>query len=198
MQYDISDVEVHGQDILSFMDALSLVPTLGERILEAEKIGTLKHGVYRIIPEEWYPLTDKIKILQRVLSSIGPSILRKVGEKIPENAIFPPDIDDIHKAIGLINVAYHMNHRKAGKIMYDEQTGKITEGIGYYGYARVEGENKIISECANPNLSEYDQGIITTMARRFEPSAKIELDPTKPTRRTGGDSCTFIITWNDI
>jgi len=195
MQYDLSDVEVHGQDILSFMDALSLVPMLGERILDSEKIGTLVGKIYRIVPEEWYPLSDKIRILQGVLDTIGPSILKKVGEKIPENAIFPPDIDDIHKAIGLINIAYHMNHRKAGKIMYDAATGEITKGIGYYGYEKIEGENKIISECANPNLSEYDEGIITAMAKRFEPRVRVTLDDSKPTRRTGGNSCTFIITW---
>lgn len=195
MKYDLSGVEVHGQDILSFMDALKLVPYLGDRILKDKKIGTLVAGSYQIIPGEWYLLTDKIRILQAVLDSVGPTTLKKVGEKIPENAVFPPDIDDIHKAIASINIAYHMNHRKAGVIMFDEKTGKITEGIGSYGYQKVEGENKIISVCENPNVSEYDEGILTTMARRFESSARIELDTTQPSRRTGGESCTFIITW---
>lgn len=195
MQYELSDVEVHGQDILSFMDALSTASHLGEVILNDEKIGTLVDGKYVIIPDSWYLLNDKIKILKKVLSFVGPTTLKNVGKKIPENAIFPPDIDNIHKAISSINIAYHMNHRKAGQIMFDEVTGKITEGIGYYGYQAVDGENKIISVCENPNVSEYDEGILTAMARRFETSAKVELDESKPTRRNGGDSCTFIITW---
>lgn len=195
MKYDLSDVEVHGQDILSFMDALYVSPTLGTMILQQQKIGTLVGNTYQILPKEWYLLSDKITILQTVLERIGPSSLRKVGEKIPENAIFPPEINDIHKAISAINIAYHMNHRKAGKIMFDAETGKITDGIGYYGYEAVEGENKIISVCENPNISEYDEGILKAMAKRFEPMARVTLDTSKPTRRTGGDSCTFIITW---
>ncbi len=195
MKYDLSDVEVHGQDILSFMDALYVSPTLGTMILQQQKIGTLVDNQYQILPKEWYLLSDKITILQTVLERIGPSSLRKVGEKIPENAIFPTEINDIHKAISAINIAYHMNHRKAGKIMFDAETGKITDGIGYYGYEAVEGENKIISVCENPNISEYDEGILKAMAKRFEPMARVTLDPNKPTRRTGGDSCTFIITW---
>ena len=195
MKYDLSDIEVHGQDILSFMDALSTADYLGDMILKEEKIGTLVDGKYVIIPEEWYLLEDKIKILQKVLEYVGPTTLKAVGQKIPENAIFPPDIDDIHKAISSINIAYHMNHRKAGEIMYNKVTGTITEGIGYYGYQAVEGEKKIISVCENPNISEYDEGILTAMARRFESSVKVELDTSKPTRRNGGDSCTFIITW---
>jgi len=195
MKYDLSDIEVHGQDILSFMDALSLTPSLGGVVLQQQQIGTLVNNKYQILPTEWYLLSDKITILQTVLKLIGPNSLRKVGEKIPENAIFPLEIDDIHKAIACINTAYHMNHRKAGRIMFDEQTGKITDGIGCYGYEPVLGENKIISVCENPNVSEYDEGILKAMAKRFEPMARVTLDPNKPTRRTGGDSCTFIITW---
>ncbi|WP_375559591.1 hypothetical protein ACE193_17905 [Bernardetia sp. OM2101] len=195
MTYDLSDVEVHGQDILSFMDALSLVPLVGKAILKERQIGVLVDGNYQIMPNDWYLLSDKITILKDVLKRIGPASLKKVGKKIPENANFPPEIDDIHKAISSINIAYHMNHRKNGKLMFDEKTGQITEGIGYYGYEAVKGENKIISVCENPNVSEYDEGILEAMARRFESRAKVVLDTTKPTRRTGGDSCTFIITW---
>lgn len=194
-KYDLSDVEVNGQDILSFMDALSQTPLLGSMILQLNKIGTLVDKKYQIIPTEWYLLSHKINLLNIVLDKMGPASLRKIGEKIPENAIFPPEIDDIHKAISSINIAYHMNHRKNGKIMFDEKTGKIMEGIGYYGYEAVKGENKIISVCENPNVSEYDEGILRTMAKRFQPTAKVELDTTKPTRRKGGDSCTFVIMW---
>ncbi|MEM7181846.1 MAG: hypothetical protein AAF518_13095 [Spirochaetota bacterium] len=195
MNYDLADVEVNGQDILSFMDALTHFKMIGAQILQNEKIGTLVNGEYQIIPTEWYPLTDKIKILEQVKTRVGPKTLVNVGKKIPENAVFPPEIDSIHKAIAAINVAYHMNHRKAGKLMYDMATQQITDGIGYYGYEAVSGENKIISVCENPNLSEYDEGIVTAMAKKFQPFAQVTLDSSKPTRRNGDDNCTFLITW---
>lgn len=195
MKYDLSDVEVNGQDILSFMSAISSSPTLGSMMLQTLKIGTLVQGKYQILAEEWYPLTDKITIIQTIRDRIGPMILKKVGREVPENAIFPPNINDIYKAIASVNIAYHMNHRKAGKIMYDEKSEQIIPGIGYYGYEPVPNQRKIISVCENPNLSEYDEGILTAMARRFEPFAEVFLDPDKPTRKNGGNSCTFIITW---
>ena len=193
--FNLTGVEVHGQDILSFVDALGTFSSLGKRLLQDLKVGTLSDGAYRIIPGRWYPLADKIRILQAVKERVGPATLRLVGEKIPANAVFPPAITDIHKAIACVDTAYHMNHRKDGRPMFDEKTGKNTEGIGHYGYAEVPGEKRIISVCDSPNLSEYDEGILHAMARRFEPAAQVELDPRKPTRREGGASCTFVVSW---
>lgn len=194
--YDLTGVEVHGQDILSFVDALGAFSSLGHRILQDLKIGTLSRpGGYQILPGNWYPLVDKIRILQAVKERVGPATLRLVGEKIPANALFPPAITDIHKAMASIDVAYHMNHRKHGRALYDEKSKTITEGIGHYGYRVGPGTNHIISVCDSPNPSEYDEGILHAMARRFEPTAQIFLDPTLPTRREGADSCTFVVTW---
>jgi hypothetical protein len=195
-QFDLTHVEVHGQDILSFVDALGSFASIGTGLLQELRIGTRTgEGYYEIVPGVWYPLTDKLRILEAVRDRVGASTLRRVGEKIPANARFPPAIDDIHKAIACIDVAYHMNHRKHGVLMFDEATGRITEGIGHYGYQAVPGERRIISVCDSPNLSEYDEGILHTMARRFEPTARVDLDRARPTRRDGGDSCTFIVTW---
>ena len=194
--FNLTFIEVHGQDILSFVDALGTYASIGDKLLQELKIGTRDaRGRYRLIPETWYPLADKIRILHAVLDRVGATTLRRVGEMIPANAVFPPAIDDIHKAIGCIDVAYHMNHRCRGRIMFDEKTGKITDGIGHYGYEAVPGENRIISVCDSPNLSEYDEGILLTMARRFQPAARVELDASQPTRRTGADTCTFVVTW---
>ncbi len=192
---DLKGVEVHGQDILSFMDALGTFASIGDRLLQDLKIGTVVDGRYRIVPGNWYPLTDKIRILAEVKTRVGATTVRRVGEKIPDNAIFPPSIKDVHSAIAAIDVAYHMNHRKDGVVMFDGKTGKMIEGIGHYGYRAVPGQDRIISVCDSPNLSEYDEGILLAMARRFEATATVDLDPSKPTRRAGGSSCTFVVTW---
>jgi hypothetical protein len=193
---DLTHVEVHGQDILSFVDALGAFASVGTAILQDLKVGTRgADGRYKILPGLWYPLADKIRILEAVRDRVGAVTLRRVGEKIPENAVFPDDIDTIHKAIAAIDIAYHMNHRKHRQLMFDAATGAITEGIGHYGYKAVPKQNRIISVCDNPNLSEYDEGILLAMARRFQIGAKVELDSSQPTRRTGGASCTFVVTW---
>ncbi len=193
--WDLRGVEVHGQDILSFMDALGTFASIGERMLADLKIGTRVDGRYRILPGVWYPLADKIRILSEVKARVGAATLRRVGEKIPDNAIFPPAINDVHSAIAAVDVAYHMNHRKDGRVLYDEKTGKVLGAIGHYGYAPVPGERRIISVCDSPNISEYDEGILLAMARRFAPVATVTLDSSRPTRREGGESCTFVIEW---
>ena len=192
----LAGVEVHGQDILSFMDALGGYMSIGQRLLQDLRIGTrASDGRYVITPGVWYPLSDKIRILIAVKERVGATTLRRVGEKIPENALFPPSIIDIHSAIRAIDVAYHMNHRKNGKPLLDPETGKITDAIGHYGYRAVPGERRIISLCDSPNPSEYDEGILGAMARRFEPKATVRLDLIAPTRRAGGRSCKFVVEW---
>lgn len=54
-------------------------------------------------------------------------------------------------------------------------------------------------ECKNPYPSEFDRGIITSMARKFSPGSasgiSVELNETKPNRLKGDDSCTYTILW---
>jgi hypothetical protein len=52
--------------------------------------------------------------------------------------------------------------------------------------------------CHNPYPSDFDQGIIYAVARKFAPKGdfpSVKLDETAPTRKKGGDSCTFLVTW---
>ena len=75
------------------------------------------------------------------------------------------------------------------------QSGKMSEGIGHYGFEKIDGKNMIISECNNPYPCAFDKGIITAMAQKFEVKANIIHDDSKPCRKNGADSCTYIITW---
>ncbi|HOV14530.1 MAG TPA: hypothetical protein PK771_09625, partial [Spirochaetota bacterium] len=100
-----------------------------------------------------------------------------------------------HSAIQSIDIAYHLNHRKNGKVLFDTQNGKMFEGIGHYGYEKVDDKNMIICECKNPYPCAFDKGIITAMAQKFESKAKVIHDDSKPCRKNGTDSCTYIVTW---
>jgi hypothetical protein len=77
---------------------------------------------------------------------------------------------DIDTVIQAIDVAYHLNHRKNGKPLFDfravqaasttlslqnkavgldMQVVSMREGIRHYDYERVWGERRIISVCEN-------------------------------------------------
>ena len=61
----------------------------------------------------------------------------KIGSQVPKHAPFPPTLTDIHTGIAGIDVAYHMNHRKNGQVMFNPESGTMLEGIGHYRYERV-------------------------------------------------------------
>ena len=104
------------------------------------------------------------------------------------------NITSIEESLKSIDIAYHMNHRNAqGQILYDN--GMLLDGIGHYYYFKPSSENKIIMNCRNPYQCDFDRGIISAQALRFEPNAIIKHDDTKECRKLGAESCTYIITW---
>jgi hypothetical protein len=101
----------------------------------------------------------------------------------------------MHSAIKAIDVAYHINHRKNGKPLFDEDTNTIHEGIGHYGYEQVPGKSLIISRSNNPYPCAFDKGIITSMARQYDVKSFVVHDDSKPCRKNGADSCTYLVSW---
>jgi hypothetical protein len=188
-------IEVNGQTVYSIVDGLGRFKSLAHDILLSVGIGSGSNVDYKIEKESWYSHDMWLKAFEKIASEIGDYTLNQIGLKIPENAIFPPWVIDIDSAIKSIDIAYHMNHRKNGTVMFDPNTGKMLEGIGHYGYEKIAGKNMIISECKNPYPHAFDLGIITTMAKKFELKATIIHDDSKPCRKNNADSCTYIISW---
>jgi len=188
-------VEVNGPTVFSIIDGLGQFKTLAKKILLTAGIGKEENGELKIDMNGWYSQDGWLKAFETLSKEIGDSTLKKIGMKIPENAQFPPWVTDIDSAIKSIDIAYHINHRKRNVPLFDMNTGKMTEGIGHYGYERVQGKNLIISECKNPYPCAFDNGIITTMAKKIQIKAIVEHDESKPCRKKGADSCTYIITW---
>ena len=42
--------------------------------------------------------------------------------------MFPPEINDVESAVRSIDIAFHLNQRKNGVVMYDPATGVMLEG----------------------------------------------------------------------
>jgi hypothetical protein len=188
-------IEVNGQTVYTIVDGFGLFKRVASRVLESEGIGRMKSDGDLVIDRDgWYSQEKWLRAFARIAAEAGSGALFAIGRQIPENAAFPPGVVDIHSALQAINVGYHMNHRKHGAIMFNPQTGELLAGIGYYG-CQPQGEHTIIAECKNPYPCDFDRGILTSMARKFEPHAQVVHDDSKPCRKTGGEACTYEITW---
>lgn len=189
-------IEVSGDSLGAIVDGFKNYPSVAMKYLS-------KYGLVKNEPDKppaidragWYSLKDWLLAYEGIANEIGYNSLYTIGKKIPENAVFPPQIQDVYAAVASIDVAYHLNHRKNGTVMFDPQTGMMLEGIGHYRSQPVEGENRIICVCENPYPCDFDRGIIAAMAARFEPGSKTVHDNEAPCRKKGADSCTYIVWW---
>lgn len=190
-------IEVNGQTVWSIVDGFMLSKQTPSRILVEEGIGTIgADGVVKIDASAWYSQEGWLRAFQKISASLGAQVLFNIGKRIPENAIFPPWVTDVESAIKSIDIAYHLNHRKAGVVMFDLQTQVMLEGIGHYGFERPHPSKPlIVSACQNPYPCEFDRGIITAMARRFEPTASVVHLDEHRCRKTGSDACTYHVKW---
>lgn len=169
-------VEVNGETVLSVVDGMGAFKTKGLEILTA-------NGIKDPQPGHWYSQQAWLDAFKTISEKLGTATLLAIGKTIPANAKWPPQVDNIEKALASIDVAYHMNHR-GGE-------------IGHYQYTST-GPKSGKMVCKTPYPSEFDQGIIHAAARKFAPPGifpVVKLDETQPTRKKGADACTFLITW---
>ena len=171
-------VEVNGETVLSVVDGMGLFKKKAIEILS-------QCGIDNPQPGQWYSQQAWLDAFKIIAESVGDSTLFTIGQKIPENAQFPPEIDSLGKALGAIDMAYHMNH-KGGE-------------IGHYTLERS-GERSAKVICKNPYPCEFDRGIISAFVKRFKPKGfdhygLVSHEHTAECRKKGGESCTYSITW---
>jgi hypothetical protein len=189
-------IEVNGRTVYAFVDGMGDFKSLGKQYMSDVGIGTMENGKWLFDIDGWYPQQAWLNGFVAVAREVGSGILYKIGCAIPANAEFPPWVTDIHSAIRSIDVAYHTNHRKNGVgCLYDAATDTLLEGIGHYGYERVPGKNLIISVSHNPYPCAFDQGIIYAMARKYDTKVTVVHDDSKPCRKNGAETCTYLISW---
>ncbi|XXF79092.1 hypothetical protein P2318_04880 [Myxococcaceae bacterium GXIMD 01537] len=189
-------IEVNGQTVWSIVDGFRAFSVLASTYLLQEGIGSAdRNGIAVVDHSAWYPQKAWLRAFEKISAQLGDSVLLDIGKAIPRNAVFPPSVKDIHTGIQSIDVAYHLNHRKQGKVMFDVASGRMLEGIGHYGYEPVPRQNRIICVCENPYPCAFDRGIITAMAERFVPGAVTVHDDAQPCRKRGASSCTYVVTW---
>jgi hypothetical protein len=187
------DIEVNGQTVYAIVDGFRLFRRLASAVLQQEGIGSMKpDGDLEIDRNAWYSQAAWLRAFARIAEEAGNGALHAIGRQIPANAQFPGSVDT-HTALQSIDIAYHLNHRKHGQIMFNPDTGVMLDGIGTYGYRR-ESERKVVMGCRNPYPCDFDRGIIMSMAHKFEPHATVEHDHAS-CRKQGADTCTYVVTW---
>jgi hypothetical protein len=188
-------IEVRGDCIGAFVDGFRQYPTVATKYLSKHNLLKRENGKAPALDRTaWYSLDDWLLAFKGITEEVGNNSVFNVGKWIPKNAVFPPHVKDVHSAIQSINVAYHMNHRKGGVVMFDPDNGNMLKGIGQYTYEQ-RAEREIALVCENPYPCELDRGIVTAMAARFETFAKTIHDENGKCRKKGDEVCTYVVTW---
>jgi hypothetical protein len=166
------------------------------RLLLAEGIGKKgPDGMVAFDEDGWYPLEKELGAWKRTLDEVGYGTLFASGRRIPRHAVLPPTINDLESSLRSMDVAYHLNHRKHGELMFDIVSGRMLEGIGHYEVVRAGNERRILVTAPGPYPCDYNRGIVTGFAERFEPKARVVQDMTKPDLKQGAESSSYIVTW---
>lgn len=188
-------IEVSGESVGAIVDGFKKFPTIAQKYLG--KFGFLKanQSLSAIDRTRWYPQESWLSAFQAIAEEVGVNSLYGVGRLIPEHSTFPPHLHDVTSALCSLDVAYHMNHRKNGVVMFDPQTGMMLEGIGHMIATPVQGEHRVVVVCEDPYTCDFERGIISGLANRFDASAKTAHDNDAPCRKKGADSCTYVVWW---
>jgi hypothetical protein len=187
------DIETLGAGLMATVGGFGPLRAIVERVLCRDGLVDCAAPGAGIQTDAWYTQQAWLDALHEIDQRFGPEILFNIGAEIPNHAVFPILAVDVHTAVASIDIAYHLNHRRDGRIMYDPVTQQMLEGIGHYGYERL-GDTHILSTCMTPYPCEFDLGIVATMARRFEPRTIVEHVGSE-CRRHGAQACTYSLRW---
>jgi hypothetical protein len=180
-------VEVNGEAVLSVVEGVGVWSESALKILE-------ENGIRDPRPGHWYNQQDWLNAFA-VIGRIGDRTLMAIGRSIPGNAQWPPQVKTIHDALASIDVAYHMNHRRHGRALFDPHSGSLEEGIGHY---QLIATTETTAELAvsTPYPCAFDTGIVTAVAQEFAPEgARVEVEHGNSCRGKGAESCRLSVRW---
>jgi hypothetical protein len=187
------EIQISGASMFSLFDAFGRFRLLLSRFLTEEKLGSRdEQGRVTLDRSGWYSQAAGLRAFCRMGSQLGEEVLARVGQRIPANSNFPASLD-IEQALGSLDVAYHLNHLKEGRVMFDPSSGKMQEGIGHYHYDR-KGPRRGRAFIENPYPCVFDQALLAAISTRYAPAARVEHEA-GTCRRHGGRHCAYRISW---
>jgi hypothetical protein len=190
-------IEVGGGSLQAIVDGFSKYPSVAMKYLT--KFGLVKADstgkAAAIDPEGWYSQDAWLAAYEAIAKEVGFNSLYTIGKAIVEVTQIPKHVADIHAGLKSLDIIYHMNHRKNGRVLFNPDTGETLPGIGSYKYQPVAGEKSIVMVCDNPYPCDFDRGLVTGLAGRFEPQSSTRHDNDAACRKKGAESCTYIVRW---
>jgi len=188
-------LESHSGAIGAIIAAFRAVPSIALKHLERQGIATPGPDGRLLFAAEWVPMQAWVALAHGLVQEAGEAAVYASGLRIMEHALWPPHVHDIESAMRSVDVAYHMNHRKSGVVMFDPTTGRMLEGIGHFAVNRVQGERRLVVTCDTPYPCDLDRGVMTGTVIRFSPRAQVVHQPDIPCRKKGDTSCRYVVTW---
>lgn len=189
-------VDIHTSTIQAIMAAFQVLPSIALKHLKRQGIvATTSPDGGLVFPSEWVPMKAWVALAHGLVREAGPAAVYAAGLRMMEHALWPPHIHDIESAMLSLDVAYHMNHKKGGVVMFDPATGRMLEGIGHWTIHRVQGTRRIDATCDSPYPCDLDRGIVTGAAIRFSPRASVVHERDGTCRNKGDASCTYQVAW---
>jgi hypothetical protein len=184
-------IEIMGKDIMAPLEGMGVFRKMAEGIIASV-------GLSGIVADDkhWYPLQKYLDAFKIIAEKTGEATLVAIGKKVMATAALPP-MNNVEDALGLMDIAYHMNYRNAkGQILFDPARPQaVLEGIGHYACSFVPGEKKAVMVCSSPYPCAYDRGIVTEFAQHYQGNAVVRHDDSAGCRKTGADACKYIVTW---
>jgi hypothetical protein len=189
-------IEVGGASLQAFVDGLSKYPSVAMKYLT--QFGLVKGdagNVGQIDPDGWYSQDVWLAAYEAIAKEVGFNALYAIGAAIVEVTLLPKEVADIRAALMSLDIVYHLHHRKNGQILFKPDTGEALPGIGNYECQVLANEKCIVMVCDNPYPCDFDRGLITGLASRFQPQSSTRHDNDGPCRKKGAESCTYVVRW---
>ncbi len=169
-------VEVLGEVVLSLVNVMGAFKSISLEALH-------ENGIVDPEPDKWYPQQAWLDSFKVIAEKVGPNTLYQVGRQVPHQYQFPPGIDSIDSALSDLDAAYLKSHR-GGE-------------VGHYRFKTL-GLDLGQMTCDNPYPCDFDRGIISALAERFEPPGSlidVRHEENAPCKKLGADSCIYTISW---
>lgn len=129
---------VRAANVRATLDAFSLVPSVGQRIIAKHRL-----DLEDLTPDKVIPVQRWLDALKEIQDTVGVEIVRRVGTRIIENAHFPPSFRTVDAVLEALDEIYHLNHRGE---------------VGHYRYRRFEGTQ--VLRCETPYPRYFEWGLV--------------------------------------
>lgn len=168
-------VEVTGGVVLAMVHVMGAFKSVALRILA-------KNGIVDPKPDRWYSHRAYLNSFKSIVEEVGPNTLLQIGRQIAQQGDIPPDITSPEQALQMLDASYYTQHRGGD--------------VGHYTFIST-GERSGTMICTTPNQSDFDRGLLQALVERLAPGRLVEvtLDERAESRKRGGASCTFLISW---